>query len=175
VSDELSDYKTVLKERYSKEIAVAPTGRRGRPKKTVKELDKELDYATVHKTRVNGKVTKVEQKIIFGDPQRIEQKLAKSVSHKINTAYERFNGTLRQINSHLRRESLTFAKEISYFKAKLNIVIFAYNFIKAHSTLSKNPDKSYTPRTPALAAGIIKQNWTVESFLKFSVIKSISS
>ncbi|MDR3326768.1 MAG: IS1 family transposase, partial [Prevotellaceae bacterium] len=70
-----------------------------------------LDYAVVHKTRENGRIVKVEKRIVFGDEERIKQKLLQSVSSKINTAYiERSNGTLRQLNSHLRRKSLTFAK-----------------------------------------------------------------
>ncbi|GHT22347.1 hypothetical protein FACS189464_0350 [Bacteroidia bacterium] len=176
VSDELIDYKTVLRENYSTEVPSIPTGKRGRRRKPEKILSPELDYATVHKTRENGKVTKVEKKIIFGDKQRIEQKLSQSPSHTINTAYiERSNGTLRQMDGHLRRKSLTFAKEKPYFQARLNIIIFVYNFIKIHSTLSKNPDKSRTPRTPALCAGIISQNWTINGAFKSPIIKSIKT
>jgi IS1 family transposase len=66
----------------------------------------------------NGKITKVEKKIIFGDEQRIEQKLSQSISHTINTAYiERSNGILRQMDRHLRRKNLTFAKEKPLLKS----------------------------------------------------------
>jgi IS1 family transposase len=175
VSDELVDYKTVLQEHYSTEVQVPPTGKRGRPRKPKKVLDPEIDYATVHKTRENGSIIKVERKIVFGDIERIQEKLLQSVSHTINTSYiERSNGTLRQMNSHLRRKSLTFAKEKSYFQARLNIIIFVYNFIRPHNTLSKNPDKTRTPRTPALAAGIIEHNWTFLDAFKRPLIKSIN-
>ena len=174
VSDELVDYKTVLQENYSTEIPLPPTGNRGRPGKPEKVLDSELDYATVHKTRENGNIIKVERKIIFGDIERIEEKLSQSVSHTINTSYiERSNGTLRLMDSHLRRKSLTFAKEKPYFEARLNIIIFVYNFIRPHNTLSKNPDKTRTSRTPALVAGIINQNWTIDDAFKQPLIKSI--
>ena len=83
---------------------------------------------------------------------------------KINTSYiERVNGTLRQTDSHLRRKSLTFAKEMPYFKARVALIVLVYNCIKIHITLSKNPDKTFTPRTPALAAKLIEKNWTVSS------------
>ena len=36
------------------------------------------------------------------------------------------------------------------------------SFIKPHASISKNPDKTYTPRTPALKAGIIGANWTTK-------------
>jgi hypothetical protein len=78
------------------------------------------------------------------------------------------------MDAHLRRKSLTFAREKPYFEAKLGI-IFIYNFIKPHSTLSKNQDKTCTPRTPALCAGIIKQNWTIEGALKLPMIISIKT
>ena len=149
VSDELVHYKTILKEKYSVKETIPQTGKRGRPRKPIQYVDPELDYAVVHKTRENGKVVKVEQKIVFGNEERIGSKLYKSVSNKINTAYiERSNGTLRLMNSHLQRKSIKFAKEMEYFRAKLNIIIMHYNFIKPHGTLSKNPDKSCTPRTP---------------------------
>jgi IS1 family transposase len=176
VSDELICYKTVLQESYSREVPIVPTGKRGRPRLPEKILNPELDYATVHKTREHGKVTKVEKKIIFGEEQRIRQKLSQSVSHTINTAYsERSNGTLRQMDAHLRRKSLTFAKEKPYFEAKLNIIIFIYNFIKPHTTLSKNPDKTFTPHTPALCAGIIKQNRNIDDAFKLPMIISIKT
>ncbi|MDR1865686.1 MAG: hypothetical protein LBR08_08975 [Bacteroidales bacterium] len=62
VSDGLICYKTVLQESYSREVPIAPTGKRGRPKLPKKILNPELDCATVHKTGEKGKVTKVEKK-----------------------------------------------------------------------------------------------------------------
>ncbi len=104
----------------------------------------------------------MEQKIIFGHQERIQSTLGQSAGNKTNTAYiERSNGTLRQMDSHLQRKSLKFAKENQYFQAKLSIIVMHYNFIKPHGTLSRNKDKSYTPRTPALVAGIITENWSV--------------
>jgi IS1 family transposase len=162
-SDELVHYQTVLGEIYSEEVPVVPTGKRGRPKNPDRKIDTELDYAVVHKTREKGKVVKVERRIIYGDEQRIDEKIAKSPGKKINTSYiERSNGTLRQNNSHLRRKSLTFAKEMPYFKARTALTILIYNCIRPHYTLSKNKDKTYTPRTPALVAKLIDKNWTIE-------------
>jgi hypothetical protein len=47
-SDELVHYETVLGEVYSEEITVAPTGRRGRPRKPIRKIDPELDHAVIH-------------------------------------------------------------------------------------------------------------------------------
>lgn len=162
-SDELPHYKTILSEIYSEEIPVERTGKRGRPRKPARRVDPELDYATVHKTRENGKVVKVEKRIVFGDRKRIEEKIAESPGKTVNTSYiERFNGTARQNDAHLRRKSMTFAKEMPYFKARLAIMVLFYNCIRAHGTLSKNTNKTYTPRTPAMVAKLIEKNWTFE-------------
>ena len=163
-SDELVHFKTVLGEIYSEDIPVEPTGKRGRPRKTERVIDPQLDYSVVHKTREKGRVVKIEKRIVYGDQKRIEEKIAKGCGSKtINTSYmERVNGTLRQTNSNLRRKSQTFAKEMSSFKARLAVAILIYNCIRPHNTLSKNPDKTRTPRTPALVANVIEKNWTVD-------------
>jgi hypothetical protein len=80
------------------------------------------------------------------------------------------NGTLRQTDSHLRRKSQTFAKEMPHLKARLAVIILIYNCIRPHNTLSKNPDKSHTPRTPALVANLIKMNWTINYAFKRPLI-----
>jgi IS1 family transposase len=166
-SDELVHYKTVLGEIYSEEIPVEKTGKRGRPKNPERKIDPQLDYATVHKTRENGKVVKVERRIIYGDEKRIDEKIAKGPGKKINTSYiERANGTMRQTDAHIRRKSLTFAKEMPYLKARLAVIVLVYNCIREHGTLSKNPDKTRTPRTPALVAKLIDKNWTIDSAFK---------
>ena len=166
-SDELIHYQTVLGEIYSEEIPVKPTGKRGRPRKAERKIDPELDYAVVHKTREKGKVVKVERRIVYGDDKRIDEKIAKSPGKKINTSYiERSNGTLRQTDAHLRRKSLTFAKEMPYFEARIAVIILIYNCVRPHNTLSKNPDKTRTPRTPALVAGLIEKNLTIETAFK---------
>jgi len=170
-SDELVHYETVLGEVYSHEIPVEPTGKRGRPRKPVREIDEDLDYAVVHKTREKGRVVKVERRIIYGDEERFDEKIAQSPGNKINTSYiERVNGTLRQTDSNIRRKSQTFAKEMPYFKARLAVAVLVYNCIRPHNTLSKNHDKSYTPRTPALVAKLTDKNWTIETAFRTPMI-----
>lgn len=163
VSDELPHYETVILETYHQEKIFESTGGPGRPKKPIKVIDPEIDYAVVHKERENGTIKKVETRIVFGEEQRIKERLENSVSNSINTSYiERSNGTLRLNDAHLQRKTYKFSKEISFLKAKLAIVILFYNFIKPHATLSKNQDNSYTPRTPAMVAGITKCVWTTK-------------
>ena len=64
-SDELPHYKTTLEETFSQVRPQPKTGKRGPPKKPLLVIDPELKYATVHKTRVNGKLVEVERNIFF--------------------------------------------------------------------------------------------------------------
>jgi IS1 family transposase len=163
VSDELIHYKSILAEIFYSLSPYAPTGKRGRPRNPEKIIDVDLDYATVHKTREDGKVVKVERKIIFGSEQSITKRLADSPSNTINTSYvERTNGTLRLHDSHLRRKSVTFAKSIDWLKAKLAICIGYYNLVKPHGTLSETKRLELghnAPTTPAMAANIADHPW----------------
>jgi hypothetical protein len=130
-------------------------------------LDNDLDYATVHKTREKGHITKVERKVVFGTEESIKKRLEASPSRKINTAYiERSNGTLRLCDGHLTRKSPKFAKSLGWLKAKLAITLVSYNFITPHSTLSRNKDKTKTPTTPAMKAGVVDHQWTYYELLK---------
>ncbi|MDR3327472.1 MAG: hypothetical protein LBT04_05015 [Prevotellaceae bacterium] len=78
-SDELVHYETILRENFSTKEASKPTGKRGRQKKGKMILDEQLDYAVVHKTRENGRIVKVEKRIVFGDEERIKQKLLQTL------------------------------------------------------------------------------------------------
>ncbi len=102
-------------EAYHSVETLQPTGKPGRPRKPRKAIDPEIDYAVVHKVRKNGKVVKVERKVVYGDYYRIKERLARSSSQTINTAYiERSNGKLRRRDSHLHRNSLCFAKDKAF-------------------------------------------------------------
>jgi len=163
VSDELPHYADALLETYHTIEHFERTGGRGRPKNSKIKIDDEIDYAVVHKTRENGTIKKVETRIVYGNEERIKERLEKSVSNKINTSYiERSNGTLRLNDAHLQRKTYKFSKDMEFLKAKLSIIILFYNFIKPHLTLSKNPDKSKTSRTPAMVAGIVDRVWSTK-------------
>jgi hypothetical protein len=73
-------------------VQQAPTGKPGRLRNPERVIDADLDYATVHKTRQGPQVIKVERKVVYGSEQHILERLSKSPSQTINTAYiERSN------------------------------------------------------------------------------------
>jgi len=170
VSDELPHYADGLKELFHKCIEQEPTGRRGRPRKPEKVVNADLDYATVHKTRDKGRVVKVETKIVFGSKERIEKRIKELPGNTINTSYvERSNLNWRLWDAHLTRKSLTFAKAFRWLKAKFSICIAFYNFIRPHETLSRAEDRTFKPKTPAMAARITNHLWSTKQLLGYKV------
>ncbi len=98
-SDENPAYEEAIVKAYG-EVEPPRPGRRGRPAKPKKILPAGVTYATVHKTRENNRVVKVEARLIFGTLLALTLALASStVSEKVNTVYiERQNGTDRNRN-----------------------------------------------------------------------------
>jgi hypothetical protein len=150
---------------------VPPTGKRGRPSNPKLVVDPDLKYATVHKTRREGKVVKVERKIIFGTRESIARSLLNSDSNTINTSYiERTNLTMRLWDAHLTRKTMKFARSLAHFEAKLGISMYKYNFIKPHSTLTKRAQR--VPTTPAMAAKIRNRPCSFEELLETCYCKT---
>ena len=101
-------------------------------------------------------MTKVERKIVYGSEQRVLDRLVKSPSQTINTAYiERSNLDWRLWDAHLARKAPTVARSIRWLKAKFSICVACYNFIRPHETLSRGKDRIFRPKTPAMAANVV--------------------
>jgi IS1 family transposase len=169
-SDELPHYQTVLLEHYSHKEEQPRTGKRGRPMQPKIVADSDLKYATVHKTRLNGKVVKVDRNVIFGDPKEIEKIIDESpVSKTINTSFiERANLTLRNHNRKLTRKTLCFAKRKKSLEAQTNITITYYDFSRPHRGLSrKGPNGYQEKRTPAMAANVIDHVWPISEIIEY--------
>ena len=163
-SDELPHYQTALLEYFSHVENRTKIGKRGRPKKPSLIVDPDLQYATVHKIRENGKIVKVERNIIFGNSKRIEQIIeASKISKNINTSFiERANLTLRNHSRKLARKTLCFAKEKCRLDAQTTIAVTYYNFSKSHrSLMQKTSGGKRVWKTPAMAAGIINHIWPI--------------
>ena len=94
----------------------------------------DLLYAQAVKVRENGRIIKVDTKVIFGKPEAIAEKLANSlVSDTINTSFvERDNLTQRQSNRRLTRRTNGFSKEIIWFEKQLWLSMAYYHFVLPH-------------------------------------------
>jgi IS1 family transposase len=75
-----------------------------------------------------------------------------------STSYvERLNGTTRLHMRRLTRLTYAFSKKLENFKAAVALHFAYYNFVKRHNTLRC---------TPAMAAGIENDFWTVENLVE---------
>jgi hypothetical protein len=133
-------------------------------------IPEELCYATVQKQREQNRVVGVEQRLVLGKPEQLEILLGQgSSSPTINTSYvERYHGTHRRSNARKARKVYTFSKELSFHVAATWLCVTAYNFCWRPRTLrvqvQEEPPR-YTYRTPAMAAKLTEECWTLKQIL----------
>jgi len=166
-SDELKHYKDALLKVYGVQEVVEPTGKRGRPRKPKVHPVEDLDYAVVHKERKKGRVVRVTTRVVFGSPERIEQKLENSpVSSHVNTSFvERNNLSIRAGGARFTRKSLCFSKRKKLLIDFLNIYFGYYHLCRPHRGCSNDGEK----RTPFMSAGFTDHIWTIKEVMNYKI------
>jgi IS1 family transposase len=173
-SDEYPVYPTAILEAYGETVVPERTGKPGRPKQPYKVPPPDLNYATVHKTRKKGRVTKIESRVIFGTMATVMAALALSTaSTNVNTAFvERHNGTDRNRNGRKVRKTYCFSKDWQVHEAVTYFTMCSYNFCWPVRTLRiKGADGTWQPRTPAMAAGLTDHMWSLNEWLSFPAVQ----
>jgi IS1 family transposase len=99
----------------------------------------------------DAEVIRMDKKTFSGHP---DLSLA-STSH-----VERLNGTTRLHMRRLTRLTYAFSKKLENFEAAVALHFAYYNFVKRHNTLRA---------TPAMAAGIERDFWTVGNLVEASI------
>ena len=177
-SDEYAAYKTAIFEAYAVAQELPRTGRPGRPPKPQKVLPKSLQYATVHKERQNGRVIKVETRVVFGTVAAVLAALALSlVSTKVNTVFvERHNGSDRNRNRRKVRKTCCFSKDWEVHEAMTYFTMYSYNYCWPVRTLRVEvAENRYEQRTPAMAAGLTDHIWTLRDWVSYPAVKRLTS
>jgi len=171
-SDEHKPYKRAILETFAEKYLPPPTGKRGRPKKACFRTPKDLVYATVHKTRMNGRVVKIDYRTIFGTKEQVQAALSMSkCSQHVNTSFiERQNGTDRNRNSRKVRKSYCFSKDWDIHRAATCLTMYSYNFCWSVRTL-RRPDGGKGQCSPAMAAGLTDHLWTLREWLRYTVCR----
>jgi len=167
-SDENPAYAEAILTCYGQEYQPRRKGKRGRRPAPRKKPAKGLNYATVHKTRENNRVVKVEQRVIFGTVLAVMAALAVSlVSRAVNTVFvERHNGTDRNRNARKVRKTYCFSKDWEVHEAVSYFSLYSYNFCWPVRTLRQgNRRQGYRQQTPAMAAGLTDHIWTLKEWL----------
>jgi IS1 family transposase len=173
-TDEYAAYPTAILEAYGQTVVPERTGKPGRPAAPYQVAPAELQYATVHKTRKKGRVTKIDFRVVFGTLAAVLAALALStVSSAINTAFvERHNGTDRNRNARKVRKTYCFSKDWKIHEAVTYLTMYSYNFCWAVRTLRvKGDDGHWQPRTPAMVAGVTDHPWSLEQWLAYPTVQ----
>jgi hypothetical protein len=117
-----------------------------------------MRYATVHKTRQNGRVIRVESREVFG---------AADGQPPASTSYlERPNATARHRNARKGRKTYRFSKDWDIHAALTAFTMYSYNFCwPVRTQRVKDQAGQWRPRTPAMAAGLTDHVWTLDEWL----------
>lgn len=173
-TDEYPVYETEILEAYGENIVPERSGKPGRPRQPYKAPPTGLNYATVHKTRVKGRVTKIDYRVIFGTVATVMAALALStVSKAINTAFvERHNGTDRNRNGRKVRKTYCFSKDWQVHEAVTYFTMYSYNFCWPVRTLRvKGANGVWEQRTPAMTAGLTEHIWSLAEWLSYPAVQ----
>jgi IS1 family transposase len=163
-SDEYPVYAEVLLSVFGQERVPPRTGRPGRPAGPRVVPPEEMCYATVHKTRAQGRVTAVEARVAFGQL---------SEGERVSTSYlERQNATDRHRNARKGRKTYRFSKDWEVHEAMTCFTLFSYNFCWPVRTLRQgNRESGYAQRTPAMVAGLTDHVWSLEEWLTLPAVQ----
>jgi hypothetical protein len=173
-SDQLPAYVAALIANYSTPEPPPVRRGRGRPRKEPRRLvDPNLRYAQVQKRREGGRVVEVKRQILFGTDDDLLRILeADGCGSQINTAsVERDNLTSRQSNGRLVRKTLSYSRRKDYLQHHIDFEDAVYNLVRPHHALRlrlRRPaahGRLWTPRTPAMAAGLTDHIWSLEELL----------
>ena len=173
-SDEYQPYRGAILKAYGERVVPQRTGKPGRPKKPYYKPSPTLRYATVHKTRKNGRVVNIDFRVVFGTETAVKAALKRSkVNSQINTAFvERQNGTDRNRNGRKVRKTYCFSKDWDIHEAVTYFTMYTYNFCWPVRTLrQRDPDNRWLPRTAAMAAGLTDHAWSLQEWLTFPTVQ----
>jgi IS1 family transposase len=122
----------------------------------------QMDYAMVKKKRKNGRVVDTEVKVMFGNLDRITEKLQNSpVSNNVNVSFvERCHLSRRQFNRRVTRKTMGFSKKLQNHLLQYELEVTIHNFVRPHRGIKY--------QTPMMAAGITDHVWSIEELLHFS-------
>ncbi len=148
---------------------VPPYSGRGR-RPTRKQPGTDWQYLQLVKQRdEQNRVTGLDARIIYGEPASVAADLPAHLSY-----VERTHLTMRHFNSRLTRKSLAFSKSVAMHRAAAAWEDLVYNFARPVKTLRvelfDEPGKRWEPCTPAMAAGLTLQVWTVADLLTTVVV-----
>jgi hypothetical protein len=181
VTDAYAAYCTVIVDLYSVgkdelEFTAAEKAAVGYDEMPAVYFPVEINYATVHKEREQGRVVQVEAGVVLGSAKQVKAVLAEcDTAQSINVSYvERSHGTQRHFNARKARKVYTFSKELLFHMAVTWLVVTNYNWCWAVRTLrvqEHDDPPRYRQRTPAQVAGLTEQPWTLQQVFSYPLYR----
>jgi len=180
LTDGFREYLTALLTHYGQWVQPARRQATGATPKPRWMPQPQLLYAQVIKTVRRRRLVGVTHRVVFGTLAAVEQVLA-PLGWQINTAFvERLNLTLRQHVAAVGRRVSTLCKGEEGLRQQLALYHCYYNFCLPHASLRlplPQPEltngtgsaRQWQPCTPAMAAGLTDQVWTLREMLLFRV------
>jgi IS1 family transposase len=180
LTDGFREYMTALLTHYGS--WVQPPRRQGKgpmPKPRWMPLPRLL-YAQVIKTVRRRRLVRVCHRVVFGTVEAVQQVLA-AHGWQINTAFiERLNLSIRQHVAAVGRRVTTLCKGEDGLRQQLALYHVYDNFCLPHTSLRQplplpaptygsGSAKQWRPCTPAMAAGLTDQVWSLREVLLFRV------
>ena len=137
---------------------------RGRPPVYPRPGEGWLYLQMVKQRDEHGRLQGVHLKAVCGNQEELVELLGRS------TAYiERSQLTTRLFSARLTRKTLAFSKDVQLHEAAVTWEDAYYNWVRPHKSLrveiSDDPQRKWTPRTPAMAASLTDHIWTIKELL----------
>jgi IS1 family transposase len=128
-------------------------------------------HRTLVKRKEKNRVVEVTSQVAIGSAKKAKAALAGA---KASTSYvERFNGTTRHFNARKARKSYCFSKDYQMHAWVGYLCLCVYNFCWIVRTLKERTPEGplcYRQRTPAMAAGLASEVWTLERLLHYPIL-----
>ena len=136
------------------------TGKRGRPRKTLK---KGVKVRVKNKGSQKKKPGRKREK--YQAPQSEHPDTTQNIKNPDIHAnhVEGFNAALRRMCSAFRRKTNTYAKKVERLQGRLNVIWIIHNFVRVHYT---------TKEVPAVTLGVIEEGLTLEDILRLKGVNS---
>ena len=180
LTDGLKDYGTALLAHFGSWMQPERRQDKGPRPKPRWMPRPQLLYAQVAKSYRRRRLAGVKYRVVFGTWQRVEQVLS-ACGWKINTAFvERLNLDLRQRVAAVGRRVNTLCQGEDGLQHQLVLFQSYHNFVLPHASLrrpllmpepanGRGSAKVWQACTPAMAAGLTDQVWSLREVLLFRV------
>lgn len=170
-SDGEPSYPALFPEVFGVPYRPARNGQRGRFPNVRYRIARTQAHVQIVKQRTGKRVVKVDIRLAHGSHKRLARELRRLGYQTPNTsAIERRNATARRMDACSVRKTLAFARTPETRNARGSWAMCVYNWVRAHRSLRRpllepQGNKKYEASSPAMAAGLSQQLWSIADLL----------